>query len=137
QKAYDMLPRRVILEETSKLGFKGNILRFINSFLTNRKLKVRIGTTTSSEHVQEEGVPQGSVLSVTLFGIAINNILENLGQVHGTLYADDLCIYYTGEDTHHIQHTLQNAINKISAWTDNRGLCFNVEKTVVVQFTRK
>ena len=88
QKAYDTLPRRVILEEMSKLGFKGNILNFTDRFLTNRKIKVRVGTTVSSQHIQEEGVPQGSVLSVTLFGIAINNILENLGPVHGTLYAD-------------------------------------------------
>ena len=28
--------------------------------------------------MQEEGVPQGSVLSVTLFSVAINNILKKL-----------------------------------------------------------
>ena len=66
QKAYDTLPKRVILEETSKLGFRGNILKFIDRFLTDRKIRVRVGTTLSSLHRQEEGVPQGSVLSVTV-----------------------------------------------------------------------
>ena len=137
QKAYDTLPKRVILEETSKLGFRGNILKFIDRFLTDRKIRVRVGTSLSSLHRQEEGVPQGSVLSVTLFSMAINSILENLGPVCGTLYADDLCIFYTGEDTHHIQQILQVALNRIGDWVDSRGLCFNVEKTVAVQFTRK
>ena len=39
------------------------------------------------------GVPQGSILSVTLFNIEINNIVKclNLG-VEGLLYVDDFLI---------------------------------------------
>ena len=46
-------------------------------------------------HIQEEGVLQGSVLSVTLFSLKINDILNVLPQtVHGNLYVDDLNIFF-------------------------------------------
>ena len=42
------------------------------------------GTTLSDLQGQEEGVPQGSILSVTLFSVKINNIVKalNPGVVH-------------------------------------------------------
>jgi hypothetical protein len=32
------------------------------------------GSTFSEDHQQEQGVPQGNILSVTLLGLKINNI---------------------------------------------------------------
>ena len=40
--------------------------------------QVRVGTTLSDLQGQEEGVPQGSILSVTNFSIKINNIVKAL-----------------------------------------------------------
>ena len=40
---------------------------------------------------QEEGVPQSSILAVTLFNIKINNITKELPPgIDGSLYVDDL-----------------------------------------------
>ena len=58
------------LSPTSKLGY----LSF----------KVRVGTTLSDLQGQEEGVPQGSILSVTLFSVKINDIVKTLNQ--GSLF---------------------------------------------------
>lgn len=49
----------------------------IQSFLRGCTFRVRVGAAFSRIFVQEEGVPQGSVLSVTLLGLAIS------GTVHG------------------------------------------------------
>ena len=54
------------------------MFKFIHSFLSDRLIKVRVGNTLSQLFMQEEGVPQGSVLSVTLFSVAINNILKEV-----------------------------------------------------------
>ena len=53
----------------------GNMATFISKFLSNRKFSVRIGGTLSDMYNQEEGVPQGSILSVTLFSLKINSII--------------------------------------------------------------
>ena len=75
EKAYDTTWRKGILLEMYKLKLRGNLPIFIQNFLTDRCLKVRIGDTYSTLQPQEEGVPQGSVLSVVLFLIAINGII--------------------------------------------------------------
>ena len=84
-KAYDM---------TWKYGvMKGRLPQFIEGFLSNRKFRVHVDTIFSSVRNQEEGVPQGSILSVTLFNMKINNITKELpSRVDGSLYVDDFMI---------------------------------------------
>ena len=60
------------------MGFRGHLPKFISKFLEDRKFKVRIGSTLSEECDQEMGVPQGSILSVTLFSIKINSLANVL-----------------------------------------------------------
>ena len=67
QKAYDTTWRACIVQNLLSAGVGGRLLHFINNFLTNRTMKVRIGSILSRPYVQHEGVPQGSVLSCTLF----------------------------------------------------------------------
>ena len=47
-------------------GLRGRRPSFIDGFLKNRKFHARIGTCTSDPVDQEMGVPQGSLLTVTL-----------------------------------------------------------------------
>ena len=51
---------------------------FIQSFLEDRTIQVRVDSTLSDLYDQEQGVPQGSILSTTLFNIKVNNIVTCL-----------------------------------------------------------
>ena len=73
EKAYDITWRHGILRTLHSIGMRGNLPLFVRSFLQNRTFRVRVGTALSRPYSKEEGVPQGSVLSVTLFGLAIND----------------------------------------------------------------
>ncbi|GBL78393.1 hypothetical protein AVEN_42909-1 [Araneus ventricosus] len=85
-----------------------------------------------------EGVPQGSVLSVTLFILHLSQILNHLpSSVHGSLYVDDLQISCQGSNMHLIERQLQNAVNKLLAWCDNNGHTISAEKSRCVHFCRK
>ena len=65
-------------------------------FLSDRYFKVRVGNTYSDPYSQEAGVPQGSILSVTLFSLKINSIVSCLlPDIKCSLYVDDLAIYYS------------------------------------------
>ena len=93
-KAYDTTWKHYIVMKMQEYGMRGNLLHFINNFLNNRKIKVRINNNYSSSHHMLEGTPQGSVLSCTCFLIAINEIADSLPSLgKGTLYVDDFAIY--------------------------------------------
>ena len=55
------------------------MMRTIRELIKERWIKVRIGGIISQSRKTDLGVPQGGVLSVTLFLVAINDILNELG----------------------------------------------------------
>ncbi|GFU54015.1 probable RNA-directed DNA polymerase from transposon X-element [Trichonephila clavipes] len=69
EKAYDRTWRYGILRNMYDFGLRGNLPIFIFNFLAVRYFNVRIGYSSSHKFIQDQGVPQGSVLSVTLFNI--------------------------------------------------------------------
>ena len=114
EKAYDTTWKYGIMRDLSDFGLKGRLPNFIDNFLSNRCFKVRVGTTLSDLQGQEEGVLQGSILSVTLFSIKINNIVKALNPgVDCSLYVDDFLICYRSKHFHTIERQLQQCLNKI------------------------
>ena len=82
-------------------------------------------------------MPQGSILSVTLFAVAINGVIDVLPDgIHSCLYVDDLSISFSAARMSLIERKLQLAINRISRWADERGFRFSPEKTVTMHFCR-
>jgi hypothetical protein len=138
EKAYDRTWRHGILKDLHDLNFRGHLPIFIKNFLNFRLFQVRMGSTLSDFYTQEEGVPQGSVLSVTLFSIKINNILNQLpSSVQGCLYVDDLQISCQGKDMRFIERQLQTAVNRINNWSADNGFNFSIGKTNCINFTRR
>ena len=71
-------------------------------------MQVRVGSSQSDYYDQEQGVPQGCVLSTTLFSIKINDIVKCLGNL-----VDDFCICYRSKSMGTIERQLQQSLNKI------------------------
>jgi len=95
EKAYDTSWKYRIMKDLYNAGLRGRMPIFISKYLTGRKVSVRVGVTLSDLYDQEEGVPQGSILSVTLFNIKINNIVKCLlNGINCSLYMDDFLICY-------------------------------------------
>ena len=120
------------------LGIRGNMINFAIEFLTNRNFQVKIGQSLSNHKTPQNGIPQGSVISVTLFNIGINKVLENLPhQVQGLLYADDIMIYTTTKTIRNANRKIQIGINSINKWTKERDLKLSENKTSVIVFKRR
>ena len=137
-KAYDRTWKHLILKSLHSSNIRGNLLYFIRNFLSSRKISVKVGPTFSSTLPQDQGVSQGSVLSCTLFAVAINSVLNVIpADIKKCLYVDDLCIWYSSNYMPSIQRKLQQALNKISDWTRSTGFSFSTEKTMAVRFHRK
>ena len=135
EKAYDTTWKYGIMRDLSDFGLKGRLPHFIDNFLSNRNFKVRVGTTLSDLQGQEEGVPQGSILSVTLFSIKINNIVKALNPgVDCSLYVDDFLICYRSKHMHTIERQLQQCLHKIQKWALENSFKFSKTKTRCMHF---
>ena len=138
EKAYDRVWRRKILLTLHKWGFRGHLPIFIENFLKNRTFKVRIGRDVSQSYSLENGVPQGSVLSVTLFAIAVNDVADCVKPpTMSSLFVDDLAIFCRSSKLVSVARQLQLALNNLGNWSRINGFKFSAEKTKCVHFHRK
>ena len=78
KKAYETTWKFGIMNDQYSLGLRGRLSNFIKSFLLNRKFWVKVELTFSNLHKKEEGVPQRSILSVTLFNIKFTALVSVL-----------------------------------------------------------
>ena len=125
EKSCNTVDRQSTIDQLVAMHIKGKMLKYIHSFLSKRDIQVRVGNTMSNKTPTTRGIPQGSILSVTLFLITINSVLEKLpAMVQGALYADDLVIYSTSRREQASARRLQRAVNNISKWAEERNLKF-------------
>ncbi|GFY02461.1 probable RNA-directed DNA polymerase from transposon X-element [Trichonephila clavipes] len=138
EKAYDQTWRYGILHNMYDFGLRGNLPIFIFNFLAIRYFNVRIGHSSSHKFIQDQGVPQSCVLSVTLFNIHMSNILHQLPpSVRGMLYVDDLQVSCQGSDMRLIERQLQTTVNRLVQLCDQNGHTISPSKSSCVHFFRK
>ena len=136
EKAYDTTWKYGIMKDLHAFGLRGSLPNFISIFLQDRYFKVRVGSTFSESHPQEMGVPQGSILSVTLFSVKINSITQCLKPcVDCSLYVDDFQVCYRSSNVSIIERQLQLCLNKLQQWATDKG--FELSKTVCMHICPK
>jgi len=110
EKAYDTTWKHGIMKDLFDVGLCGRLPMFIQGFLQNRQFQVRLGSDMSNVFKQEMGVPQGSILSVTVFALKINSIVKSLSPgVECSLYVDDFLICYRSKFVHIIERHLHQS----------------------------
>lgn len=138
EKAYDTAWRYGILRDLHSLGVRGRLFRCVKDFLQGRLFRIQLGTTLSRPFIQENGVPQGAVLSVTLFVIKMNSLASVIPpSASYSLFVDDLQISCSSSNLAVCERQLQLAINKLTKWSSENGFRFSPSKTVCVPFSRR
>ena len=98
QKAFDTVWTDGLLLKLKKCNIAGNVFRWVKSYLHNLRARVVIDNTTSKKILFRQGVPQGGVISPTLFLVFINDLIKKFpSPVKCAMYADDLVLWNTEE----------------------------------------
>jgi len=92
QKAFDKVPHKRLLHKLTAHGIRGELLLWIENWLSGRKQRVTLNVQCSSWKDVLSGVPQGLVLGPILFLIYINDIDESVA-CKVSNFADDTKIY--------------------------------------------
>ena len=140
ERAYDMTWRAGIVRDLHQTGMRGLLPKYVSEFLKTRKFKVKVGSVTSPEYEQQNGVPQGSVLSVLLFSLKMNSVTRCFplnSRFMYSLYVDDLQISYRHPDLREIEKVLQKTLNDLQSWSKINGFKFSTPKTKLVHFSKR
>jgi hypothetical protein len=136
EKAFDTTWHPGFIYKLSELGFSTSLIKLISSFLSQRKFRVSVEGEMSTPREMKVGVPQGSVLSPTLYSWYINDTLQTFG-VNVALFADDTCLYATEPKEGYILRKLQRGLNSMATWCERWNIKINEDKTRAIYLSHR
>ena len=130
-KAFDSINHQLLITKLMDMGVHLNLVKLIQNYLGNRKIRTKLNQVTSSTKDLLCGVPQGSILGPTLFLCYINDLATTVRRsgLKISLFADDAVIYCSNYDQYFIQIRMERALDKIIAWCANNFININIDKT--------
>ena len=136
-KAFDKVWHKGLLYKIRRCGINGNLYKWIESYLSDRKQRVVINGASSETRNIMAGVPQGSVLGPLLFLIYINDICDNLTS-EAFLFADDTSIFCPlGNNPINTANIINRDLERIYQWSCHWLVSLNPTKTVYMLFSTK
>lgn len=133
--AFDLVDHNILLSKLEACGIRGAVLNWFSSFLNNRVQKVKITDKLSDPLTVRAGVPQGSVLSATLFLVFINDLLEIPFHGRAGAFADDIALFYSETTIHEIWTKINEDLEVLNLWCHINKMKINVNKTKYVNFS--
>ena len=132
-KAFDKVDHAIVLQKIKRLGIDGKILKWLKSFLTERKQSVMVNGVKSEPQNVLSGVPQGSVLGPLIFLILIGDIDKDILNSFVKSFADDTRASKQVKTVEDVA-LLQLDLEKIYKWTDDNNMKLNDVKFELLRY---
>jgi hypothetical protein len=144
-KAFDKVWHPALLSQLEHMGINNDLIMWFSSYLNGRSSTVCVDGFSSLPFSSNSGVPQGCVLSPTLFIIFINDLLKiTSNPIHA--YADDCTIHCSFKcagpaDVRCAREAAAASINKdlvkVLDWAHNNRVTFNSSKTQLMMISNR
>ena len=125
----------MLIAKVSAYGFGAQSLRLIANHLSNRRQRVKIGTTFSSWQKTKTGVPQSSVLGSLLLNIFINDFIYIIEQSEVCNFADNNTLFSCGNSFEVVASNLEEDMSKSVYWFKTNQMVVNASKFQVIFFS--
>ena len=129
-KAFDCLSHELLIAKLDAYGFDKNALKLVNSYLSNRKQRVKINNKYSSWSEIIFGVPQSSILGPLLFNIFTCDMFYFLEDYGIANYADNSTPYNADKNVESVVNDLINehSSSLLFRWLNDNYMKVNTGK---------
>ena len=127
-KFFDTLNHNLLIAKLGTYGFQTDALRYMKSYLTNRKQRVRGNKTFSEWERITTGVLQGSILGPLLFNIFLNDLFLFISSSSLSNYTDDNTLCTFGDNLKKIKYNLRNSFDMVHQWFYEDYMVLNAGK---------
>ena len=134
KKAFDLVDTECLIHSLNLSGIKGQMLKVLTSYLSNRSQVVRINSTLSKANSFTRGVVQGGVLGSLLFIIFFNFITKLPLKGKLFLFADDALLINSHERNENIRDTINHDMMLIMEFLEKQKMYLNIDKTNFIIF---
>ena len=139
--AFDRVNKTQLLRRMIQVGIAGNIVRWVDSFLSNRRAMLVIDGRTGETRDIQAGLPQGSPVSPVLFILSVSALFQWLEDRHSTLQAisfvDDVGLVIECDELEDGTRQLERIATDTMRWGLDNKVEFEVSKTEVLLFSRR
>jgi hypothetical protein len=129
-KAFDSVSHSIIINSLEVCNFPPNFIKWVSSYLNNRRQSVRIGSTLSNNCRVTSGIPQGSVLGPALFSIVVSSFNCQSNSIV-IKFADDFCLACPLFKNSGNSHILAEH-NAFIDWSNSKKLTINNFKCCIL-----
>jgi methyl coenzyme M reductase subunit D len=136
EKAFDRVWHNGLLFKMIKLRFPLPLIKTVRSFLSERSFSVFIKGQLSETKEIKFGVPQGAVLSPTLYNIFTQDVVRETTE-NIALFADDTALYHSAENSADVVTHLQHTGRKVQQYMDKWKINLNKQKTQALFITNR
>lgn len=137
--AFDNVSHRRLLHNLRSRKVDEKLVRWIASFLSNRRTRIVMDGHASKEYPVETGIPQGSPLSPILYIFYNAGLIEECAVGDSTAvtgYIDDAAILAWGDSTGETCQKLAVSLERAQRWANTHASKFAPEKFQLTHFTR-
>lgn len=135
EKAFDRVWHEGLLYKLIGFGYPNFLIRIVSSYLKNRHFEVHLDNTCSKKYSFPFGVPQGGVLSPSLYNIYISDIPKTTSNLAS--FADDTALYYSSKFFKKIKETLSKDLKILVTYFTKWKIKINVNKTQALFVTNR
>jgi hypothetical protein len=136
QGAFDALLKNRLLQRMVQQGWPQRAILFVDSFLTEQRVQVRLGQAITPSHPVACGTPQGSPLSPVLYTLYLAELLS-MDTERRFGYADDVCLYQASHSLDKNVELLAADLRQIRLWGEANKVTFALEKQEIIYLTRQ
>jgi len=137
--AFDKVWHGGLCAKLKSKGVSGQLLAWLQSYLSERSIKVVLSGQASDPATINASVPQGSILGPLLFSVFIDDLVE-VCENELYLFADDSTLWArirSASERDAVVASLNRDLDRMKAWADKWKVTFEPEKCKAMVLSRK